>query len=156
MHFIEDYFPLLKYKIVTTENLNIYQTVDEGIDKLLKKVIKSCSSYNELITKIKSKRYTYNKISRMLLHILIGFTKTDAKTDDNLYIRILGYNAKGQKYLNKIKKETQIPIISKFKKDNKLLNLELKSTIIYSIPKNENLTEKELKNNLKKETNYND
>jgi len=92
----------------------------------------------------------------MLLHILIGFTKTDAKTDDNLYIRILGYNAKGQKYLNKIKKETQIPIISKFKKDNKLLNLELKSTIIYSIPKNENLTEKELKNNLKKETNYND
>lgn len=152
LHFIDDYFPLLKYKIITENDLSIYQTVDEGIDKLLKKVIMDCTSYEQLILKLKSKRYTYNKISRMLLHILVGFTKDDAKIKkNNIYIRILGFNELGQKYLNKVKKESSIPIISKFEKNNKLLNLELKSTIIYSIPKNDNLAEKEFKNNLKKE-----
>ena len=36
-HFIEDYYPLLKYKIITEKDLSIYNTVDEGIDKILKK-----------------------------------------------------------------------------------------------------------------------
>ena len=75
LHFIDDYFNILKYKIITEKDLSIYQTVDEGIDNLLKKEITNCNSYDELIKKIKSKRYTYNKISRMLIHILCNFTK---------------------------------------------------------------------------------
>lgn len=153
LHFIDDYFPILKYKIITEKNLDIYQTVDEGIDKLLKKVIPTCSTYNELILKVKSKRYTYNRISRMLLHILIGLTKEEASSQkNNIHIRILGFNEKGQKYLNKVKKKIDIPLLSKFEKDNFLLDLELKSTIIYSIPKNnQELIEKEYQNHLKKE-----
>lgn len=153
LHFIDDYFPLLKYKIITEKDLSVYQTVDEGIDKLLKKCIINCSNYHELILKLKSKRYTYNKISRMLLHILVGFTKEEAHSKkNNTYIRILGFNEKGQKYLNKVKKEITIPILSKFERNNKLLELELKSTIIYSIPKTENnLVEQEFQNHLKKE-----
>ena len=75
LHFIDDYFNILKYKIITEEDLSIYQTVDEGIDKLLKKEIVNATSYDDLIKRVKSKRYTYNKISRMLIHILCNFTK---------------------------------------------------------------------------------
>ena len=58
LHFIDDYFNILKYKIITEKDLSIYQTVDEGIDNLLKKEITNSNSYDELIKKIKSKIYT--------------------------------------------------------------------------------------------------
>lgn len=151
LHYKDDYFNLLKYKIITSNNLEKYQTVDEGIENLIKKEIIKCNNYDELISKIKSKRYTYNKINRMLLHILIGFTKEDAKKmHDVEYIRILGFNNNGQNYLNKIKKEVNLPILSKYKRNIPMLDLELKSTIIYSIPKQERKLVKDEYTNHKK------
>ena len=156
LHFIEDYFQLLKYKIITTDDLSWYQTVHEGIDKAIKKEILNTTSYEELINKLKSKRYTYNKISRMLLHILCGFTKEKAQKFKNIsYIRILGFNEKGQNYLNKIKKEVPVPLISKINRTkDPMLEYELHTTTIYSlIESNENqnkLIEKEYKNLMNK------
>ncbi|MBE6158131.1 MAG: nucleotidyltransferase [Firmicutes bacterium] len=157
LHNIEDYFPLLKYKIITEKDLSIYHTVDEGIDKLLKKEILNANSYEELISKIKTKRYTYNKIKRTLLHILCNFTKEEAnKYKDVEYIRILGFNDKGRTYLNKIKKETTLPIISKIIREKPdMLEFEMNTTKIYSLPKNEqDLIKKEYKNNLYKGDKY--
>ena len=109
LHFIDDYFDILKYKIITENDLSIYQTVEEGIDKLLKKKINEANSYDELIKLVKSKRYTYNKISRMLLHILCNFTKEKANLfKDISYIRILGFNDTGKSYLNSVKKDIDI------------------------------------------------
>ena len=56
LHYIEDYFHLLKYKILTTKDLSIYQTVDEGIEKAIKKEIVKANNYQELVTALKSKR----------------------------------------------------------------------------------------------------
>lgn len=135
LHFIEDYFPLLKYKILTENDLSIYQTVDEGIDSSLKKQILLASNYKELVDKLKSKRYTYNKITRMLLHILCGFTKEKAtKFKEITYLRILGFSNKGKSYLNKIKKTVQVPIISKINREkDPMLEFELHTTTIYSL-----------------------
>ena len=56
--------------------------------------------------KIKSKRYTYSKIKRILLNILVGFTKEYKEKNKEInYIRVLGFNKNGKNYLNKIKKE---------------------------------------------------
>lgn len=143
LYFIEDYFPYLKYKILSEiDNLNIYQTVDEGIENKIKKVINSSNSYKELVNNIKSKRYTRNKIKRMLLHILVSFTKEDAKERREIrYIRILGFNKKGKEYLNKIKRNIDVPIYTNF---NKKLEYELKITSIYSLINNEDLIKKEI------------
>ena len=145
LHFIEDYFNILKYKIITEKNLSIYQTVDEGIDNLLKKEITNSNSYDELIKKIKSKRYTYNKISRMLIHILCNFTKEKRESfNDIKYIRILGLNKKGRDYLNTVKKEIDIPIISKITREKEeMLEFEIETTKIYDIIHNENLVKRE-------------
>lgn len=145
LHFIDDYFNILKYKIITEKDLSIYQTVDEGIDNLLKKEITNCNSYDELIKKIKSKRYTYNKISRMLIHILCNFTKEKRELfNDTKYIRILGLNKKGRDYLNTVKKDTDIPIISKITREkDEMLEFEIETTKIYDIIHNENLVKRE-------------
>ncbi len=146
-HYIDDYFNLLKYKIITEKDLSIYSLVDEGIDKVLKKNIVDATSYDDLINKIKSKRYTYNKLSRMLLHILCNFTKEEKKKYENItYIRILGLNNKGKKYLNSIKKELDIPLISKINKEkDPMLTFEIETTKIYA------LTEKNQKELIQKE-----
>ena len=145
LHFIDDYFNILKYKIITEKDLSIYQTVDEGIDNLLKKEIVNATSYDDLIKRIKSKRYTYNKISRMLIHILCNFTKEKReKFNDIKYIRILGLNKNGRDYLNTIKKETNIPIISKITREkDEMLEFEIETTKIYDIIHNENLVKRE-------------
>ena len=137
----ENYFPYLKYKILSTKDLSIYQTVEEGIENRIQKVINEVNNWEELVLKIKTKRYTYNKINRMLIHILTSFTKEEAKTLKIDYIRILGFNLKGKEYLNKIKKDLNIPIITSYKKNiSPLLDLEQRATSIYYLPIDPNQT----------------
>ena len=138
LHFMDDYFDILKYKIMTEKDLSIYHTVDEGIDSLLKKKIISSKNYDEFIQSIKTKRYTENKLKRMLLHILCNFTKEKAKSFQEIsYIRILGMNDIGREYLNQVKKNIDCPIISKIcKEKDEMLEFELDTTKIYDIKDN--------------------
>lgn len=128
-------FSLIKYKIITDDDLDRYLSVDEGIDNRLKKVISKTNSLESLVSAVKTKRYTYNRIMRMLMHILIGLTKEDKeKLIHNEYIRILGLNNAGQKYINEIKREINIPLVSRFTLLNSLVtDYELKSASIYKM-----------------------
>ena len=144
LHYIDDYFNIIKYKIITEEDLSIYQTVDKEIVKKLKKEILNSNNIDEYIKRIKTKRYTYNKISRMLLHILTNFTKEKAKEFNKIsYIRVLGINNTGRNILNSIKKDIEVPIISKITKEkDPMLEYELEVDKIYylnSIYTNDNL-----------------
>ena len=133
-HNIDRFFPFLKYKLYSDTDLSRYQTVDEGIENRILKQISSAISWEDLIKKVKTKRYTYNKISRLLTHILCGFTKEMAATTKEIeYIRILGLNEQGRKYLHEIKKEIPVPIITKYYKDRFLgLTLERQVDLIYT------------------------
>ena len=108
-HTIENYYPFLKYKILTEmKDLDMYQSVDEGLGARMKKFIVMSKTYDELIENIKTKRYTYQKIGRMLTHILCNFSKDDADDLRKLkYIRVLGFSSKGQQYLNAYKKKNR-------------------------------------------------
>lgn len=128
---LNNYFSLLKYKIITDNELDKYLDVDEGIHYRLKKVIISCSSTSELINQVKSKRYTYNKIQRMLVHILIGLTKEDNKKMELDYIKILGFNTKGQEYLNKMRKEITLPLSPI--KSSLIYQYELNAALLYDM-----------------------
>lgn len=134
-----NYFSFLKYKILSEqEQISKYQTVDEGIHNRILKYIDKVNSIDELIEKIKTKRYTYNKLNRMFTHILCGFTKEEARQIEINYIRVLGFSKKGISHLNKIKKDTGIPIITNLKKEYEyLLKTEIKIDKIYSFITND-------------------
>ncbi len=108
---LEDLFPYLKYKILTDSDLSKYLTVDEGIENRLKEKILVSKSVAELIMNIKTKRYTYNKISRMLVHILTGVPKEINKLASIEYIKILGFNKKGRAYLHALKDDLEISLV---------------------------------------------
>ena len=133
--YINNYFKYLKYKIISeTKDISKYQTVDEGIENRILKYINKSNTLDELIEFIKTKRYTYNKLSRMFTHILTSLTKEEAKNIKLEYIRLLGFNNKGKSHLNKIKKDISIPLITKQeKKYNELLKLDNKIDNIYNL-----------------------
>ena len=94
-------FNILKYKINTDPNLNIYLSVNEGIENRLIKYINQSKDISEFIGKIKTKRYTHNRLNRMIIHILLGISKEEKRKITNIeYIRILGFNKNGKSYLN--------------------------------------------------------
>lgn len=141
---LDSALPLLKYQVINNmNNLSEYLTTDEGIENRLIKYINEANSWDELIMKIKTKRYTYNKIQRTLIHILLDIKKEDNFKDT--YIRILGFNQKGQAYLNTIKKDITLPIFSGYKPNlSNTFDIEFKSTAIYSIiTNNKNLIKQE-------------
>lgn len=128
------YFELLKYKIYSESDLEKYLDVDEGLSTRIRNAIDKSSNTEELIQNIKTKRYTYNKISRMLNHILCSFTKMERDEVNNIeYIRVLGFNNKGQKHLNSIKDNIDIKILNKFDTSYKALEIEKRVSYIYSL-----------------------
>lgn len=132
------YFKYLKYKFITDNNDNTYPSLDKGLLNKLKKNIAKVSSYDELINSVKTKNITYRKIARGLLYYLCDFTIDSKEKMSNItYIRILGLSNKGRCYLNRIKKDCSLPIISKFTREkDDMLALEYKTTIIYSLEYN--------------------
>lgn len=132
---IDKYFSLLKYQIINNiDRLDMFQTVDEGIEKRIVKYIYEVNDIEYLILKVKSKRYTYNKIRRMFTHILCNFTKEEARRVCIDYIRVLGFNDVGRKYLNKVKKEVDIPITSKYITNKSLcFDIEKRVSMIYTL-----------------------
>lgn len=149
--FTKNYFSLLKYKIMTENALEEYQTVDEGIQNRVKKCIINSRDLDDLILKVKTKRYTYNKLSRMFIHILCNLKKEEVKKYNKIsYIRVLGFNIRGRNYLNEIKKDIDIPIITNFSRTNDpILDIEMRATCVYASILNEkdkiNLIESEYK-----------
>lgn len=137
----KDYYDYLKYKIISEdEKIANYQSVDEGLEKRIIKANKISNNLEELIDNIKTKRYTYNRIKRMFSHILVSFTKKEAKNKDLEYIRVLGFNEKGQSYLNSIKKDLNLPLISQIKKEyDELLSLDNKAEELYQLINEESL-----------------
>ena len=134
----------IKYKITTDHDLNLYLSVDEGIEYRLKKYINKSKTIDELISFAKTKRYTHNKIRRMLIHILVGLTKDDIKNIKLDYIKILGFNKYGKQYLNKIKKNMKIK--TNIVTSSLQYKYENKSAIIYSMFSSQNILDFENKN----------
>ena len=135
-YFLDDLYPYLRYKILTTSNQSLKQLhlVDEGIENLLKEKILVSNNMEQLITNLSSKRYTRSRIQRMLIHILMNNTKDQIINAMHLnYIRILKMNNYGQAYLNKIKKVCEYKLITNFSSyTHPALDLEFKATKLLS------------------------
>ena len=127
-------FQLIRYKIISErDSLEKYHLVDEGIDNRIYEASLSANNYFELVDMIKTKRYTYNKINRILINIFVGFTKDEANKFKSLdYIRVLGFSSMGRKFYSSIKNDISLPVIHKFEKFD-MMQIEFRAAILYSM-----------------------
>ncbi|MNJ59038.1 hypothetical protein D3C77_547010 [compost metagenome] len=72
---------------------------------------------NELLMKLKTKRYTYTKLQRMLLHILLQHQRSALSPQELAigpgYIRVLGFSSKGRAMLRQMKTRCSLPIVTR-------------------------------------------
>lgn len=105
-------------KMSTAEIANL-PDVSEGLEFSLKNAANQCNSVVELLSIVKTKRYTQTRLQRILLYAVLGITKKDMEMSISTtpYIRILGFNDKGQELISQIsKKNRKLEIVSSVKK----------------------------------------
>lgn len=131
------FWPLLKYAIMrhTPEQLTNYPDVKEGLEYALIKHAKSSDTFEAFMAKLKSKRYTWTRLQRMLTHIYTGFTKEQLHTFQKpSYIRLLGISKQGQRFLSENKKQISLPLISRVAASkDPMLALDLQATSMYQL-----------------------
>ncbi len=133
----QQFWPLLRFSILrmSTKELSTYAEVTEGIEYLIKEAAKKSQTFEEFMSIVKSKRYTWTRIQRMLTHIYTGFTWEDLKQHrEPTYLRLLGMTAAGQSYLNANKKNLSLPLLSRVAatKDS-LLSYDIHATNMYML-----------------------
>ena len=124
---ITKYEQLIIYKLRTmsVQDIAMLPDVSEGLENKIKKASDSCNTIDELIDKVKSKRYTQTRINRILLYALLNISKKDIEDSYKQvpYIRVLGINDKGKELIGKLvaknKKTHIITSPKKFLKNNK-------------------------------------
>ncbi len=104
----------LYYKLVsmTLDDIKNLPDVSEGLENRLYKAIRAYNTIDDIIEYVKTKRYTRARIRRILMSAYLGIEK-EMLTREISYIRVLGFNQKGQELLKEIKNNTEIPIITK-------------------------------------------
>ena len=105
---------LYRLRTINEDELNNVLDVSDNIDKVLKKAIYNCSTLNNIVDSIKSKRYTLSRINRIMIHTLLDI-RTDYVNkykDDPQYVRVLAFNARGKKIMSVISKNSSIPLIT--------------------------------------------
>ena len=119
--FADDFSLLLNSKLLELSQSQIpfEQFADlspELASRLLASVL-TFDSFSGRITALKSRQYTYTRISRALLHLLLGIKATtveEYKKSERLpYARILGFRKSASPLLSKLKANSSIPTLTK-------------------------------------------
>ena len=102
-------FKFLKYKLLMetkNEIIKIYDMNDEIYARIYRGVSKS-NTYEVFLKEVKSRNFSIKRIERIVLNILLNITKeaVDFELD---YIRVLGFNQRGQEYLRQLKKKKKV------------------------------------------------
>ena len=128
-HFLEPAYPVFLNDFSTLLNTALlrmtaasdpfeqYLDVSDDLAARIRKELLSFSSFEDRIGALKTRQYTYTRISRALLHLLLGITDQEIMAgraaDYAPYARVLGFNRGASAVLSDIKKRGTIPLITK-------------------------------------------
>ncbi len=144
---LSKYQDILIYLLRTSppDKIKNLLNIEQGLEnRLIQKAFKY-KDISEIVDAVATKRYPKTRIQRILIHLLHEFYKDDFDELSKFYpsyIRVLAMDSDGFKLINNIKKNSDIPIItkfsaySKFNDDfiHKIINYDKISSDIFSIP----------------------
>jgi len=134
-----DFSSLLYYRLSqeTKETLTAYADVTEDLANRIMQLIRPGITYHAFAEELKSRQYTLTRISRSLLHILLGIRQEDLNAflsdPDSRYARILGFKKSSSHLLKSSKQKEGIPTILKTADASKLLSASALSLFIHDI-----------------------
>ena len=139
---------LAKLRTTSLSNLSKIYEITEGLEHRIQAAAISSGTLEELRQSIKSKRYSFTRINRLLLYSLLDIETEQMLSFDQhgpLYLHILGFSTKGRKILQEIKNKSSVRIINRGSElknafqDNSnpalqaMLGLDIKTTDLYTL-----------------------
>ncbi len=103
---------LYKLRTMSVEDFSRLSDVSEGLEYRLYTAVRGSSTLNEVLEKVKTKRYTLSRIRRIIICAFLGITKQEVELPVP-YIRVLGFNEKGARLLKDAKEKATLPIVTK-------------------------------------------
>ena len=126
-----------RLRTMDTSSLRDIAGMDEGLEYRFLSAAQTASSREELIAAVKSKRYTYARLSRLCAHILLGVTR-DFAAENRLptYARVLGFRKSAAPLLHAVKTRSSIPLVAKaaaFDRSDPLFSLDVRAQNLWSL-----------------------
>ena len=122
----EEIFKIVKYKILTEKKekiMEIYDITEEIYARIYGTMLNS-QKYIEFLKNTKSRNLSNKRVERIILNILLNIKAKMMDFEIN-YVRILGFNKKGQEYLKEIRENNKIENFNagnEFQKKNIFVN----------------------------------
>lgn len=115
---------LYRLRTMSKEEIENLPDVSEGFHNRIFECSRCSNSYEELLSKLKTKRYTLARTRRIIMYALLDITKGDIKGDIE-YVRVLGMSEKGSTLL----KNATLPLVCNFPDNYDTLSVDAKRTL---------------------------
>lgn len=126
---------IYRLRMMTPEQLRRLPDVAEGLENRIISAARMYGTSEEVISAVKTKRYTRARISRILACALLGITE-ELQTKTAAYARALGFTPEGEKMLKSCRGEV-VTSVSKAEKSGgdtaELLAADLRSTDVAAL-----------------------
>ncbi|MCH5267833.1 MAG: nucleotidyltransferase family protein [Lachnospiraceae bacterium] len=133
----DDFSSMIYYRLRTATEEELL-SVSDMTPELCHRITKELSYFtniSDFITRIKTKAFTYSRISRVLFHILLNI-KTEYVNTPPLYANLLGFQRTASSLLRNV---TEIPVITKAADADSLLNVFHEENHAVTIEKENNM-----------------
>lgn len=142
---LDGWWDTLRYAVMSAspDEIDECPSGGEGLGNLFKKEIAGASSWDDFAGRVKSKRYTYTRISRLCMQLILGIRRDMFREGGAGYVRVLGFNDTGRKLLGEIRDEecNTAPVIININKETdaldedakKILGLDVHAADIYNM-----------------------
>lgn len=111
----------------------------EGLPQRLAQAGHNCLSLEHFFALAKTKRFPHARLRRLVLWVYLGLTAADFPHHPP-YLRVLGFNGRGQKVLKQMKERASLPVLTKAAHVNaldetsrRLFRLETRCTDLYDL-----------------------
>ena len=108
---LDDFSVLFKYKIYSAEC-----NLAEGLENRFRRLCGEHVSIASLLESVKTKRYTYTRLQRTVLNVILGINQADMDFYENhggpQYIRVLGFRKESAGLLSEMTKKAALPVIT--------------------------------------------
>ena len=101
---------LAKLRTMTDEEFEALPYGSEGLWRKLMHAARRESTLEDILTAVKSKRYTRSRLDRMVMCAFLGLTKADLSVPAP-YVRVLAFNDRGREILKKARETGHFPNI---------------------------------------------
>ena len=135
---------LYKLRTMTKAELSQLSDVSEGLENRLYDAIRSSRSVDELISTVKTKRYTHARLRRIIVTAFLNISAEIQKAPVP-YLRVLAFSDKGTELLGTVKQNGKLPLITNVAdgyanlngKAKEIFDVDLRATDLHSLATDE-------------------